>query len=63
MDIPDPFVLAFKLIVHCEPINNYIIDMMNNMITYYCGNNNRIIFPYLYIENLIKNNTHYLLSD
>ncbi len=55
MDNSDPYVIAFKVIVHCLPINNYIIDVVSNIITYYCGQNNIITLPYSSIENIIDN--------
>ena len=55
MDLPDnnPFVIAFRMFVHCEPVHNYIINHINNMITYYCGNNNTISIPLNYVETVV----------
>ncbi len=50
----DPYVIAFKTIIHCLPINNYIINTLDNIITYYCGNNNTITMSYNYIESIIE---------
>jgi hypothetical protein len=50
----DPYIIAFKTIIHCLPINNYIINTIDNIITYYCGNNNTITMSYNYIESIIE---------
>jgi hypothetical protein len=53
MDDKDPNIIAFKLFVHCEPVTNYIIETLSDIITYYCGNNNTFIIPYSYIQNIL----------
>jgi hypothetical protein len=55
MDESDPCVIIFKTLINCVPLTNYIIDISSNIITYYCGNNNTIIYPYSYIESIIIN--------
>ncbi len=49
----DPYIIAFKLFVHCLPVHNYIINAFDNIITYYCGNNNTFIIPYNYVETVV----------
>jgi hypothetical protein len=49
----DPYIIAFKQFVHCLPIHDYIINIYDNIITYYCGNNNTFVFPYKYIETIV----------
>lgn len=51
----DPYVIAFKTFVHCLPIKDYIINAVDNIITYYCGNNNTFTISYEYIENIVNN--------
>ena len=56
-DINDnnPYIIAFKQIIHCLPINNYVLNIMTGIITYYCGQNNTFIIPIDSINNLINN--------
>jgi hypothetical protein len=49
----DPFVMAFKIFVNCIPVHSYIINVLDNIITYYCGNNNSFIIQYNYVESII----------
>lgn len=51
----DPYIIAFKMFIHCLPINHYIINAVDNVITYYCGRNNTFTIPYNYVENIVNN--------
>ncbi len=51
----DTYVIAFKQIVHCLPVHNYILNVVAATITYYCGQNNTFILPIENISNLINN--------
>ncbi len=53
MDENDPYVIAFKVFVHCLPINDYVINVMMNTITYYCGHNNTFTIPHSYVDSII----------
>ena len=48
----DPYIIAFTTLAYCLPIHDYIIDCINNIITYHCGNNNTFIIPLNYIESI-----------
>jgi hypothetical protein len=52
----DTYVIAFKQIVYCLPIHNYVLNMAAATITYYCGHNNTIIMAIDKINDLIINN-------
>ncbi len=41
----DPYIVAFKQIVTCLPIHNYVINTATAIITYYCGQNNTFMLP------------------
>jgi hypothetical protein len=51
----DIYVIAFKQIVHCLPIHNYVINVIAATITYYCGHNNTFILPIDNISKIINN--------
>ncbi len=51
----DLYILAFKKIIHCLPIHNYVLNVVAATITYYCGKNNTFILPIENISNLINN--------
>ncbi len=57
MDDSNPYIMAFKQIVHCLPIHDYIIDTVANIIIYCCGNNNTITLSYSQIESIIDRNS------
>jgi hypothetical protein len=51
----DVYIIAFKEIIHCLPIHNYVLNTIAATITYYCGQNNTIILSLDKINYLINN--------